>query len=133
MSRYQLPRVDDLVDSARGAQVFSALDLAGGFHQLRIAEADCEKTAFATPFGHFEWQVLNMVLTESPSSFMSTMQNVFEDYVVNGRGPVTPVTPVASPEGDDTSLSDLKTFLLMIYLDDILIMSSSSHSPLARA
>jgi hypothetical protein len=36
-SRYQLPRIDDLLDSARGASLFSALDLAGGFHQIKIA------------------------------------------------------------------------------------------------
>jgi len=118
-SRYQLPRIDDLLDSARGAEVFSSLDLAGGFHQLRIADSDCEKTAFATPFGHFEWRVLSMGLTNSPSSFMSTMQQVFEDYVVNGKSPAHSCAPGTTPD-----LCDLRKFLL-IYLDDILIMSSS--------
>ena len=137
-SRYQLPRIDDLLDSARGAQVFSSLDLAGGFYQLRIAEEDCEKTAFATPFGHFEWRVLSMGLTNSPSSFMSTMQQVFDDYVVNGKPSSHAVSTTTDsdssslPDGQgksDEVLSDIKKFLL-IYLDDILIMSSSPEEHL---
>ena len=130
-SRYQLPRIDDLLDSARGAKVFSSLDLAGGFYQLKIAEADCEKTAFATPFGHFEWRVLSMGLTNSPSSFMSTMQQVFEDYVVNGKS-TAPPDPLDSKDQDiNLDLCDLKKFLL-IYLDDILIMSASPEEHLCH-
>jgi hypothetical protein len=116
-SRYQLPRIDDLLDSARGASIFSALDLAGGFHQIKIAPEDREKTAFSTPFGHYQWSVLPQGLCNSPSSFSSTMQKVFEDFVVNGKYSVS--------NGKDP----LKRFLL-IYLDDLLLMSSSPEEHL---
>jgi hypothetical protein len=96
--RYPLPRIDDLLDAARGAQCFSALDLASGYFQIRIAEEDIPKTAFGTPFGHFEWRVLPMGLTNAPSSFMRVMNKVFEKYL-----------------GD----------FVLVYLDDILIMSKS--------
>jgi transposase InsO family protein len=141
-TRYSLPRIDDLLDAARGAQFFSSCDLAGGFFQIRIAEEDQEKTAFATPFGHFEWRCLSMGLTNSPSSFMATMQKVFDDYIVNGtngnENPGNPVTPDVTPvtpgiPGGVQSINsphfNLRQFLL-VYLDDLLIMSASPEEHL---
>ena len=43
--KYPLPRIDDLLDILAGASVFTLLDMAQGFHQLRIAEEDTYKTA----------------------------------------------------------------------------------------
>ena len=36
-NKYPLPRIDDLFDQLEGARVFSQLDLATRFHQLRVA------------------------------------------------------------------------------------------------
>ena len=35
-NRYPLPRIDDLFDQQRGAKYFISLDLAQGYHQIRI-------------------------------------------------------------------------------------------------
>ena len=35
-NRYPLPRIDDLFDQVRGAQVYSKIDLRTGYHQLRV-------------------------------------------------------------------------------------------------
>ena len=99
-TRYQLPRIDDLLDAARGASYFSTLDMASGYYQLKIAPEDREKTSFATPFGQYEWNVLPMGLTNAPASFMHTMQKVFERFI-----------------GD----------FVLIYLDDILVMSKTPN------
>ena len=53
-NRQPLPRIDDLFDQLVGNSVFSQLDLATGFHQLRVAEDSIDKTAFRTPDGLFE-------------------------------------------------------------------------------
>lgn len=57
-SRAPIPRIDDLLDNLSGKKVFSLLDLSGGYHQLLLPESDKPKTAFATPFGHYQWRVL---------------------------------------------------------------------------
>ena len=50
-NKYPLPRIDDLIDKMAGARCFNSLDLASGYHQIRIAEDNVPKTAFLTPFG----------------------------------------------------------------------------------
>eukprot|EP00877_Chromochloris_zofingiensis_P011718 jgi/Chrzof1/67/Cz01g02120.t1 len=50
-NRYPLPRIDDLLDQLKGATVFSGLDLAFGYYQIRIKPEDAPKTAFRTPTG----------------------------------------------------------------------------------
>ncbi len=76
--RYPLPRIDDLLDAARGAEIFSTLDLASGYYQLKLDPKDSHKTAFVTPYGQFEWKVLPMGLSNAPSAFMKTMNSVFD-------------------------------------------------------
>jgi hypothetical protein len=68
------------------------------FYQIRFAEEDVPKTAFCTPFGHYEWRVLPMGLTNAPSSFMRAMNSVFSEFI-----------------GD----------FVLVYLDDILVMSKT--------
>ena len=51
-NRYPIPRIDDLLDKMQGAQVFNSLDLASGYHQIRISDEDVPKTGFTSPFGH---------------------------------------------------------------------------------
>lgn len=51
---YNLPRIDELLEGLAGACFFSKLDLASGYHQVRIAAEDVEKTAFNSMYGHHE-------------------------------------------------------------------------------
>jgi hypothetical protein len=44
--RYPLPYIDGLLNRVHGARYFSELDLASGYHQLRIQNDDQHKTVF---------------------------------------------------------------------------------------
>ena len=64
-----LPRVDDLVDSLQGYDLFSTLDLRSGYWQLSVNPGDREKTAFVTPKGSWEFWRVPFGLSGAPASF----------------------------------------------------------------
>ena len=96
--RYTLPRIDELLDHLKGATVFSGIDLASGYHQVSISDADIPKTAFQTPFGAYEFKVMCFGLINAPATFQRVMNEIFKEY--------------------------LGVFVL-IYLDDILVYSKT--------
>ena len=77
-NRYPLPRVDDLLDKLQGAKIFSSLDLLSGYHQLRLLPEECERTAFKTPEGLYQYKVVPFGLTNAPSVFMSQMNQTLK-------------------------------------------------------
>ena len=78
---YSLPHMDDLFDRLQGACYFSKIDLRTGFYQIPLAEEDMAKTAFRTRYGHFEWTVLPMGLTNAPATFQHLMNQTFRDFL----------------------------------------------------
>nr|GFB27317.1 putative reverse transcriptase domain-containing protein [Tanacetum cinerariifolium] len=72
-NRYPLLRIDDLFDQLQGSRVYSKIDMRSGYHQLRVREEDILKTAFRTPYGHYEFQVIPFGLTNAPVEFMDLM------------------------------------------------------------
>ena len=53
---YPIPRIDQTLYSLSGSTLFSSLDLVGGHLHVKVAEKDHPKTAFATPFGLYQFK-----------------------------------------------------------------------------
>ena len=71
--------------------------MKSGFWQIQIKESNRYKTAFTTPFGHYEWTVMPFGLKNVPSEFQNFMNEIF-----------------------NTSSSHS-----IVYIDDVLIFSES--------
>ncbi|KAF5339905.1 hypothetical protein D9758_015029 [Tetrapyrgos nigripes] len=99
-NRYPLPLVDDLLDRVSGCSVFSIMDLKSAYAHLRIREGDEWKTAFRTHLGLFEHLVVPYGLTNAPAAWQAFIQDV---------------------------LSDLIDICCVVYLDDILVFSTSEE------
>lgn len=102
---YPLPRIDDALDCLQGAEFFSSLDLRSGYWQVPMADADRSKTAFVTPDGLYEFNVMPFGLCNAPATFERMMDNV---------------------------LRGLKWKTCLCYLDDIVVFSSDFDTHLER-
>lgn len=80
-NKYPLPCIDDLFYQLSGAKVFSQMDLATGFHPLRVANDSVPVTAFRTQSEFYEWLVMPYGLTNAPAYFVDLMKRVFRDQL----------------------------------------------------
>lgn len=80
-NKYPLPRIDDLFDQSSGAKIFSRLDLASGFHQMKVEEESIKYTAFNTRYGLYEFLVMPFGLTNAPSYFVDLINRIFRKYL----------------------------------------------------
>lgn len=82
-NRYPLPRINDLFDQLKDIAIFSKIDLRSGYHQLRTKVSNTHKITFKTRYGHHEFMLLPFDLTNSPTTFMNLMNNLYQEYLEN--------------------------------------------------
>ncbi|HWN07996.1 MAG TPA: reverse transcriptase domain-containing protein [Pyrinomonadaceae bacterium] len=98
-NKYPLPLIPELIAKLRGAKYFTKLDVRWGFNNVRIKEGDEWKAAFRTNRGLFKPLVMFFGLTNSPATFQTMMDDIFEELISEG--------------------------VVVVYLDDILIFTES--------
>ena len=65
---FPLPKITKILEQLGKANYFTPLDIFSGFYQIQIAPEDCEKTAFSTPYGKYEFKRMAFGLQNSPST-----------------------------------------------------------------
>lgn len=102
---YPLPRIDDTLDALQGSSFFSSLDLRSGYWQIPVSEEDKPKTAFVTPDGLYQFNVMPFGLCNAPATFERMM---------------------------DTLLRGLTWNICLCYLDDVVVFSTTFDDHLYR-
>jgi len=107
-NKYPLPLIPELIAKLRGAKYFTKLDVRWGFNNIQIKEGDEWKATFRTNHGLYEPLVMFFGLTNSPATFQTMMDDIFEDLILEG--------------------------VVVVYLDDILIFMETleEHRKITR-
>jgi hypothetical protein len=98
-NQYLLPLIDDLIHQLKDARYFTKLDVRWGYNNVCIHEGDEWKAAFCMNRGLFEPLVMYFGLTNSPATFQTMMNEIFQDLITEG--------------------------IVSVYLNDILIFTNS--------
>ena len=103
---YSLPRIESILDSLGGAQIFSTLDLKAGYWQVEMAEECKAYTAFTCgPLAFYECDTMPFGATNAPATFQRLMHDCLGELNINW---------------------------CIVYLDDIIIFSDTKEEHLKR-
>ena len=103
---YPIPRIDGTLHSLAGSKYFTTLDLKSGYWQVELRETDKAKTAFQVgSLGFYECNRMPFGLCNAPATFQRLMERC---------------------------MGDLNLRDCLIYLDDIIVFSSTFEEHLER-
>ena len=78
---YPLPRIDQLVDSTAGHQLLSFMDAFLGYNQIKMDEANQEKTSFITSQGLFCYMVMPFGLKNVGATYQRLVNHMFRPQI----------------------------------------------------
>ncbi len=81
-NQYPLPLISDLIRDLSNAHIYTKLDVRWGYNNIRIQEGDEPKAAFKTKYGLFEPTVMYFGLTNSPATFQTMMNYIYQDVIL---------------------------------------------------
>jgi len=76
--------ISELIYNLAEKHLFSKFDIQWGYNNIRIKEGDEYKAAFKTSEGLFEPMVMFFGLTNSPATFQTMMDDIFQDEIAQG-------------------------------------------------
>lgn len=71
-----IPNIEDLMSTICEGRYFTKIDLTKGYWQIPMAERDKHKTAFVTPDGHYQFNVLPFGMVNAPAVFTRMMRRL---------------------------------------------------------
>ena len=78
---YPLSQIDILVDSTARHQLLSFMDTFSGYNQIKLEEADLEKTSFVTSQGLFCYKVMSFDLKNAGVTYQRLMNKMFAHQI----------------------------------------------------
>ena len=78
---YPLPRIDTLVDLTTRHQLLSFMDTFSSYNQIKMEEADQEKTSFVTSQGLFCYKVMPFRLKNTGATYQRLMNKMFAHQI----------------------------------------------------
>ena len=92
---YPLPRIDDLFTALTGGKLFSKLDLAHAYQQIKLDDASRELVTINTQKGLFQYTRLPFGVSAAPAIFQRTIEGILrgiphvcvylDDILVTGK------------------------------------------------
>ena len=95
-NKYLPPLISKIINKLQGAKYFTKLDVCWGFNNVWMKEGDKWKAVLQT---NFKPLVMFFGLCNSPATFQTMMNNIFDDFISEG--------------------------VVVVYLDDILIFTKT--------
>ncbi len=84
-NQYPLPLISDLLRDLSNAHIYTKLDVRWGYNNVRIRDGDEPKAAFKTHYGLFEPMVMYFGLTNSPATFQTMMNFIYQDVILKHK------------------------------------------------
>jgi Reverse transcriptase (RNA-dependent DNA polymerase) len=98
-NKYPLLLISELINKLQGAKYFTKLNVHWGFNNVHMKEGDEWKAVFQKNCRLYEPLVMIFRLTNSPATFQTMMDGIFEELITEG--------------------------VIVVYLDDILIFTKT--------
>ena len=76
-----MPVLEEILERVGPCNVLSKIDLSKGYYQVAMAEGSRQYTAFASPFGKFEFTRMPFGLRNVPAVFQRLMDHRATNFV----------------------------------------------------
>ena len=78
LTLHPLPNIDQLHAQLRGVKIFTTLNLRSGYFHIGLSKDSQAKTAFVTPFGKYEFNMVPFGLAQAPAYFQALINKVLK-------------------------------------------------------
>ena len=94
---FPLPNIEANLSRLSKSKIFSGIDGTGAYHVVSIKESDRPKTAFATPWGLYQFKQMSFGLCNAPATYSRLVQKVLDGIPPEVALPYLDDTCIHSP------------------------------------